>query len=236
MTKHCIIIEDQPPAQRILQRYIADTDSLNLKGTFSDAIKAIKFLNTETIDLIFLDIHLPKISGIDFLKSFPNHPSIILTTAFSDYALESYEYNVVDYLLKPFSFQRFIQAISKLPVPEKHTIASDLTTKDLIKSIETIFIKSGYEFIKIVVSDIIYLKYDTDYTEIVTAQKTYLSTHSLKYWLVKLEKNNFCRVHKSYIISTRHLIKVSGNVAYLPNVTVPIGRTYKEVFINTYMK
>lgn len=234
MLQNCIIIEDQPPAQRILQKYIADIGSLNLKGVFPDAIKAMAFLKTEeSIDLIFLDIHLPKVSGIDFLKSMPNHSSVILTTAFSDYALESYDYNVVDYLLKPFSFQRFIQAISKLPIPKRKNSSSISNTKN---STENIFIKSGYELIKVAISDIIYIKSDTDYTEIVTLKKTYLSSHSLKYWLDKLEGVYFCRVHKSYIINTQHLIKVSSNSIYLPNVTIPIGRVYKETFVNTYLK
>ncbi|MGB5228874.1 MAG: response regulator, partial [Eudoraea sp.] len=112
---NCIIIEDQPPAQRILKKFIEDIGSLQLKGVFSDAIQAMEFLKTNSVDLMFLDIHLPKISGIDFLRTMPNPPFVILTTAFSDYALESYDLNVVDYLLKPFSFQRFVKAVSKIP-------------------------------------------------------------------------------------------------------------------------
>lgn len=235
MSKSCIIIEDQPPAQRILQKYISDIDSLTLKATFSDAIKAMEFLARENIDLIFLDIHLPKISGIDFLKAVPNHPSVILTTAFSDYALESYEYNVVDYLLKPFSFQRFIQAVSKLSKVQ-NTSNTSPTNKESKETLETIFIKSGYEHIKITISDIIYIKSDTDYTEVVTTKKKYLSSHSLKYWLDKLTPDYFCRVHKSYIINTQHLIKVSSSLVYLPEVIVPIGRAYKEMFINKHLK
>ncbi|MCB0667491.1 MAG: response regulator, partial [Saprospiraceae bacterium] len=108
---NCIIIEDQPPAQRILKKYIEDYGHLELKAIFPDALQAINLLKSQSIDLIFLDIHLPKISGIDFLKTMPQKPQIILTTAFPDYALESYELDVVDYLLKPFSFPRFVQAI-----------------------------------------------------------------------------------------------------------------------------
>ena len=103
---NCIIIEDQPPAQLILKKYINDTPNIFLKSTFADAIEAKKYLNNNQIDLIFLDIHLPKMTGIDFLKSMKHHPQVILTTAFSDYALESYQFNVLDYLLKPFSFER----------------------------------------------------------------------------------------------------------------------------------
>ena len=236
MVKSCIIIEDQPPAQRILQRYIADTDSLELKATFSDAVKAIQYLKTATVDLIFLDIHLPKISGVEFLKSVPNHPSVILTTAFSDYALESYEYNVVDYLLKPFSFPRFIQAISKLPVIDHEISLVTPLISDSSKNNEAIFIKSGHEYIKVLISDIIYIKSDIDYTEIVTFNKKYLSVNSLKYWEDTLDKNVFTRIHKSYIISISHIVKVAGNLVHFSQGTVPIGRMYKESFIHTYMK
>ncbi|MEX0362299.1 MAG: LytR/AlgR family response regulator transcription factor, partial [Allomuricauda sp.] len=144
----CIIIEDQPPAQRILKKFIEDVDALELKGVFSDALQAMEFLNTEPINLLFLDIHLPKISGLDFLKSLPNPPHVILTTAFSEYALESYDLNVVDYLLKPFSFQRFLKAVAKVPVVKAtHVLTSDKETSIASKS--HIYIKSGYEHIKI---------------------------------------------------------------------------------------
>jgi response regulator of citrate/malate metabolism len=112
----CIIIEDQPPAQRVLKKYISDIGNIVLNGTFADALQAMEFLKTSDIDLIFLDIHLPKISGIDFLKMLSTKPYVILTTAFPDYALESYEYDVTDYLLKPFSFERFVQAVSKVKI------------------------------------------------------------------------------------------------------------------------
>ena len=130
---NCIIIEDQLPAQRILKKYIEDVDSLHLAGVYSNAILALDSLKFSEIDLIFLDIHLPKISGIDFLKSISNPPKIILTTAFSDYALESYELAVADYLLKPFSFQRFVKAVSK--------VTDTTITKNKNNSNSYIFIK-----------------------------------------------------------------------------------------------
>src|SRR5690554_6127097 len=110
----CIIIEDQLPAQRILKKYILDFEALQLEAVFNNALEAIEFLKSNEVDLMFLDIHLPKISGIDFLKSLNQPPQVIFTTAFSEFALEGYELNVVDYLLKPFSFQRFVQAVSKV--------------------------------------------------------------------------------------------------------------------------
>jgi DNA-binding LytR/AlgR family response regulator len=225
---NCIIIEDQPPAQRILKRYISTTKSIILKETFTDALKAKDYLKKEEIDLIFLDIHLPKISGIDFLKSMPNHPKVILTTAFSDYALESYEFNVIDYLLKPISQERFLQAISKLRLLEK--------MEHLNTPLETIIIKSGHELIKLKTSDIIYIKADSDYTEIKTEFKKYLSKESLKHWLDKLDETSFCQVHRSYLFNTNYLVKISGNIIHLKTDTIPLGRAYKKKFVTNFLK
>lgn len=230
---NCIIIEDQPPAQRILKKYIEDIGTLNLKATFSDAIQAMEFLKIEAVDLIFLDIHLPKISGIDFLKTLSNSPHIILTTAFPDYALESYEFNVVDYLLKPFSFQRFVKAVSKVPI--KNVVIQNPNTAENIR--KEIFIKSGYEHIKITIDDIYYIKSDADYTEIFTAQKKHLSVESLRYWLENLHQNQFVRIHKSYIINPSKIEKIAGNQLFLiGEKVVPIGRAYKDDFIKRFVK
>ena len=232
---NCIIIEDQPPAQRILKKFIEDIGTLDLKGVFSDAIQAMEFLKSNSVDLIFLDIHLPKISGIDFLKSMPNPPHVILTTAFSDYALESYEFNVVDYLLKPFSFQRFVKAVAKIPV-KKTSATTDIRTSVIQENRKEIFIKSGYEHIKITIKDIIYIKSDTDYTEIITAEKKYLSSEPLRFWEEHLSQNHFFRIHKSFIINTSKIEKIIGNQAYLSGaIKVPIGRAFKENFMKSLL-
>ena len=233
---NCIIIEDQPPAQRILKKYIQDIGSLHLKATFSDAIQAMEFLKTEAVDLIFLDIHLPKISGIDFLKAMQNPPHVILTTAFPDYALESYEFNVVDYLLKPFSFQRFVKAVAKVPV-KNLGIENQEVLENTQPFRKELFIKSGYEHIKIAVDDIDFIKSDADYTEIHTSKKKHLSSEPLRHWLETLNQNQFFRIHKSYIINTAKIIKVAGNQVYLSDqIILPIGRAYKESFIEKFLQ
>jgi DNA-binding LytR/AlgR family response regulator len=233
---NCIIIEDQPPAQRILQKYIADTGTLTLKGTFSDALQAMEFLKSEKVDLIFLDIHLPRISGIDFLKSLPQPPPVILTTAFPNYALEGYELNVVDYLLKPFSFQRFVKAISKVPsVTGQPAGQREMEDKQQIR--KEIFIKSGYEHIKITVDDILYIKSDADYTEIHIPGKKMLSQQSLSYWTEILVPSQFVRVHKSYIINSSKIEKIVGNRIHLSDQTViPVGRAFKDGFTKRFIK
>ncbi|NNE77849.1 MAG: response regulator transcription factor, partial [Pricia sp.] len=216
--------------------YIGDMQNMELKATFADAIQAMDFLKTEEVELIFLDIHLPKISGIDFLKSIQHKPHVILTTAFSEYALESYEYDVVDYLLKPFSFERFVQAISKVPLSKTVQAAQDNTVSKT-PSPDVIFIKSGYEHIKINVADIQFIQSDADYTEIFTAEKKYLSQEPLRYWEEYLDANTFFRIHKSYILNISKIQKIIGNQVRLDEkTTLPIGRAYKEQFMKSLIR
>ncbi|MBO6531642.1 MAG: response regulator, partial [Muricauda sp.] len=174
----CIIVEDQPPAQRILRKFIQDVPTLQLVEVFSDGLKAMEFLNTESVDLMFLDIHLPKINGLDFLKSIPNPPNVILTTAFSEYALEGYDLNVVDYLLKPFSFQRFLQAVNKVNAKYEQE-----GSKSGGVPLTEIYVKSSHEHIKVLINDIYSITSDSDYTEIHLADKKILSNESLRHWV-----------------------------------------------------
>ena len=233
---NCIIIEDQPPAQRILKRFAEDIGTLQLKATFSDAIQALDFLKSNDIDLIFLDIHLPKLSGIDFLKTLPNPPHVILTTAFADYALESYEFNVVDYLLKPFSFERFVKAITKIPLKSNSSLKENENLNNISYPAD-IFIKSGYEHIRITVEEIFYIQSDTDYTEIYISKKKYLTSEALHYWMDNLNPMQFVRVHKSFIVNVSKIEKVVANKVHLSDGNkIPIGRTFKEQFLKKLIK
>ena len=222
----CIIIEDQKPALEILKKYIHDTAGLYLIKAFSDTIEARKYLEENMVDLMFLDINLPQISGIDFLKVFDQHPPTILTTAYSTYALESYEYNVVDYLLKPFSFERFTQAVEKA-----HTFIQIKNEEKETKNLE-LYIKTGHDIVKVKSRDVLHIKSDADYTEIFTDNEKYISSTSLKEWLTKLD-GDFCQVHKSHIINLTYISKISQNKIYLLNNNViPLGRSFKKDFLN----
>ena len=215
----CLIIEDQPPAQRILQRFIADAGQLELVGTYSDPVAALAALQERPVDLLFLDVHLPKMSGMDFLRTAPRLPAVILTTAFPDFAVESYEYGVVDYLLKPFSFARFMQAVAKVTVvaPAEAPAPAD------------IFLKSGYDFIRIAPRDIHFIRADGDYTEIHLPNKRHLSGESLKHWVELLEKYEFVRAHKSYVVNLRQVEKATSTHLHLPGGRrIPLGRAYKD--------
>lgn len=229
------MVEDQPPAQRILKKFIQDVEVLVLEGVFSDGIKAMDYLKDHEVDLMFLDIHLPKINGIDFLKSLPKAPPVILTTAYSDYALEGYDLNVVDYLLKPFSFQRFLQAVNKLPArnsegPGVRKIRGAGGEKEL-------YIKSGHEYVRVHLDDIVYISSDTDYTEIHLSNRKVLSGESLKYWMEQFEGPQFLQVHRSYIINCNKVQSLSANqVRMTDDSKIPIGRTYKEEVVRVLLE
>jgi len=231
----CIIVEDQPPAQRILKKYIEEVGILDLKGVFSDALAALQFLESDSVDLMFLDIHLPKLSGVQLIKILDKKPHIILTTAFSDYAIDGYELDVVDYLLKPFSFERFVKAVSK--VKSKHNVAvNSNVSEDSNKQPDFIFAKAGSEYLNIEIRNIKYIKADGDYTEVHFGDAKKLINNSLRFWAEQLPNDIFCQVHKSYLVNVSFVEKVSGNQIYISDNYIPIGRTYKELFFEKHLK
>ncbi len=208
----CIIIEDQLPAQRVIKKYLEDLPSFQLMQTFDNAVSALDFLKNQSVDLIFLDINLPKISGISFLKNLSNPPQVIITSAYSEYALEGFELDVVDYLLKPFSFERFLKAISK--------------TYQMVGGKETVFVKSDKEFFQVHLEKVLYIKGDDDFTR-VYADKLFLDTRTLKKWEEELP-DHFLRIHKSYIANTKKIVRITGQRIFIEDQEIPIGRTYKD--------
>ncbi|MCB0549857.1 MAG: response regulator transcription factor [Phaeodactylibacter sp.] len=233
MEYRCIIIEDQLPAQRILQRYVAEITGLELSGSFTDPLAALEFMSEHPVDLIFLDIHLPKLSGMDFLKILPYKPKVILTTAFSEYALEGYEFDVVDYLLKPISFERFLKAVSKIIYhPEAGAGPPEAHAGPTVPAPHPYaFVKSDKVILKIEFEDIFYIKADDVYTWVYTRDKNHFLSYSLKYWLGLLPETEFCQVHKSYIVNLRYIEKIEGNQVFTPKGVVPIGRSFREGFL-----
>lgn len=217
----CIIIEDQAPAQRVLQKYIGDEPRLHLAGTFFNTLDAQDFLERENVDLLFLDIHLPRTSGMDFLRQNRQAPVTILTTAFSEYAVESYEYEVADYLVKPFSFDRFQKAVDKVERLLNSTAVSDPG--------QLFVVKSGHEYIRFRSSEVCYICTDMDYTEIHLTDKKILSSETLSSWEQQLEASSFIRIHKSYLVNLDKVEKMASNQLTLFDGTVlPIGRAFKE--------
>lgn len=229
------MVEDQPPAQRILRKFIGDVEALQLEEVFSDGVQAMEYLRNHSVDLMFLDIHLPLITGLDLLKTIPNPPPVILTTAYEDYALEGYDLNVVDYLLKPFSFQRFLQAVNK--VPARQPMAPSQAQVAAAEEENEIYVKSGHEYIRVRLDDIYFISSDTDYTEIQLTHRKVLSGESLKYWAERLDERLFMQVHRSYIINTRRVLSISANQVRMQNeARIPIGRTYKDTVLQRLLK
>jgi len=217
MNINCVIIEDQLPAQRVLKTYINDVPELNLVGTYTNALDASSTLHESKIDLVFLDINLPKMSGISFLKNLKSDVKVIITTAYPDYALEGFELDVVDYLLKPFSFERFHKSVLK--------VLEQTNSKEM--DADYIFVKSDKEFHKLEISSILYLKSDGNFVKIITSDNTHFLAGSLQNWIRDLP-STFVRVHKSYIVNLGEVKKVSGNRIRIRDEWIPIGRSHRE--------
>ncbi|TXG36829.1 LytR/AlgR family response regulator transcription factor [Seonamhaeicola maritimus] len=218
----CIIIEDEIPAQKILQNFIGKIPSLELVNTFKAAIEANSFLNSHTVDVVFLDINLPDMSGLDFIKTVKNPPVVIMTTAYPEHAVSSFELRtIVDYLVKPFSFDRFLKAINKakdrMEVPKLSEESKG----------ETIFLNVDKTMHKIVLNEIIFIESDRNYITLVTQTQKLSFIDSLKNWTEKLQGKQFVQVHKSFIINSQCVDKITGNTVFLNANKIPIGRTYK---------
>lgn len=223
-----IIVEDELPAQRVLQNYIKDLPHLELVASFNNAIDAIGFIGQHSVDLILLDINLPKLSGLDFIKTAKHMPKVIITTAYPDFALEGFELDVVDYLLKPFSFQRFIKAIAKL---EQKQMNETTLIKNEIKPLTHFFIKVDKVFYKIELGEVLFLKSEKDFVRIITKNKNHIVLQRLKYYEEILPGNQFSRIHKSYMVNLQAIEMVFGNTVRIEGYDLPIGRTYKDAFL-----
>ena len=214
----CLIVEDEPLAADILQDYISQLPFLELKATCTDAIYALDVLKKEKIDLIFLDIHLPGLKGLEFLKTLAEPPKVILTTAYHEYALESYELSVVDYLLKPIEFTRFLQAVNKV---SGYSLAST-------KNAETLTIHTDKKKVIIAVPDIIYIESQKEYIKIQTVTESYTTKYALTKIEEELDPNLFIRVHRSFIISIKKIKAFNAHEIELMGRSIPIGGNYKE--------
>ncbi len=235
---NCIIIEDEKPAQMLLEEFIRKIPSLTLSGVYSTALEAQASLNNGGVDLMFLDINLPLISGIDLLQSLSNPPLVIITTAYPEYAIEGYNLDVLDYLLKPFAFSRFVKATNKALKLSK--VDSLLMHKPVAvegkADDKSIIINIDKTLHRIQKSKILFISSDKDYVEVQTVERKYVLVGSLRNWEEKLDDLCFSRVHKSYIVNLDYIIKVSGNQVSVGDQLLPVGRTYKAQFMERFMK
>jgi two-component system LytT family response regulator len=225
---NCIIIEDEPLAVKNLSKYISQVPFLELQQTFKNAILAADYLRTTNTDLIFLDIHLPKLTGLDFLRMLTHPPAVILTTAYHQYAIEGFNLNVTDYLLKPFSFERFFIAVNKVKSAQKEKLKQDESeeTKDFI------FLNVQKKKVKILFSDIVYIESQRAYIKIVTTKNEYVSKMSTQEIEALLPGDLFKRIHRSYIVSIKKIESYTSEMVEVNGISVPVGRGYRGVIEN----
>ncbi len=225
-----ILVDDEPLAQEVVETHISKFPSLHLVAKCSNAVEALHALQQNDIDLMFLDIQMPQISGIDFLKTLPNPPKVILTTAFSEYAMDGYDLNVVDYLLKPISFDRFAKAVNKAISQESK--ASDQepvgSSKD---SADYIFVKADKKLIKIHFNDIFYIEGLKDYVILHTPTGRVVTLQTMKSLETKLPQDLFMRIHRSYIVNLGNITIIEGNTIQIGKKIIPIGKNYKDTLL-----
>jgi len=235
MKLKCLIVDDEPLALDVLENYINRLDTLEMVARCKNAIEAYNKLQTEKIDLLFLDIQMPKLTGIDFMKSVKNPPKVIFTTAYREYAIEGYELDAVDYLLKPISFDRFLKAINKVmdnmvrPVKEK----SEQTEQNKILAGSGfqepfIYLKSDKKMVKVLLKNILYIESLKDYIRVKTPGKEVVAYQKISYLEEKLPEQRFMRIHRSFIINMEKVEAFCATHAEVSGFEIPIGRNYKN--------
>lgn len=235
----CIIIDDEPLAIEILVDYCSKIDFVEVLGTFTNPLEAIAVIKEKKADLIFCDIEMPQISGIDFINSLDNRPLFIFTTAYSQYAVEGFELNAVDYLVKPIPYHRFIKAVSRskeLLTSHEKPLESNIFSShgETNESQKFIFVKAEYESIKINLDDIEYIQGLKDYLKIHIANtnKAILTLMSFRELLDRLPPNQFLRVHKSFVVNVNYINTVQRNRIVINDIRIPIGESHKDTFFS----
>lgn len=229
-----IIVDDEPLAQEVLETYVSKFPALNLIAKCSNAVEAFDVLNNNNIDLMFLDIQMPQISGIDFLKTLPNPPLVIFTTAYSEYAMDGYELNVVDYLLKPISLDRFAKAVNKAVAKELQE--NEPSPPASTESADYIFVKADKKLIKIRFDQINYIEGLKDYVILHTPNGRVVTLQTMKSLEIKLPSDIFMRVHRSFIVNMGNISIIEGNTIQIEKKIIPIGKNYKDVLLNIINK
>ena len=228
---NCIALDDEPLALDLLQSFAAKTPGINLQKTFTDPKAAAKHLRKFPVDLLFLDIQMPDISGIEFLKSLSQNVMVIFTTAFSEYAVEGFNLNAVDYLLKPFEYSRFEKAIAKAQELYNFSRNNNLEENNYV------YVRADYSLIKIDCNEIEYIEGLDDYIKIfLTRKKPLLTLMSLKGIMEKLPEKKFVRVHRSFIVPYQKINFIRNKKIHLHSVEIPIGASYEESFMNSFQK
>lgn len=226
---NCLIVDDEPLARNLLAEYVSKVPYLRLVATSPNALAAMEVLRKESIDLLFLDIQMPELTGISFLKSLQKKPFVILTTAYSQYALEGYELDVVDYLLKPITFERFLKAVDK--VSSRVAVQpAEVLKGDNSGTSDFVFVKDGTRLVKVFLNDILYVEGLKDYVTIHTKTQKVITLQRLKSLEELLPADKFMRIHHSYIISLQAIEAVHKGEVKIGNALLPVSESYKKAF------
>jgi DNA-binding LytR/AlgR family response regulator len=229
MKIRCLIVDDEPLALDVLESYLADDSELELVGRAENALEAAEILRKHKVDIIFLDIHMPEIDGISFVKSLTNPPLIIFTTAYSEYAITGFELNALDYLLKPISPERFAQAVGK--AREYFSIRNQAQVGNPEIEEDSIFIKANQKQQKVLFSNILYVEAFADYVKIFTPEKRLVTLQTMKNMEQKLPTDRFCRIHRSFIVGLKHVSSFSSTEVEVNGQKLPVGKNYREAFM-----
>jgi len=228
---HCLIIDDEPPAREILKQHIAGVEALELAGTCSNAVEAVSFLKEHPVDLLLLDIQMPQLLGTNFIRTLKNPPKVIFTTAYRKYAVEGFELDAVDYLLKPISFERFLKAVNKvlqLNISAAQAMPTSATKeKQNGESNSFLYFRAERKMVKVFFRDILYVEGLKDYIRIVTDNKTIVTKYVLSTLEEMLPANEFLRIHKSYIVAIYKIDSYNADTIHIAKHELPIGRLYK---------
>lgn len=225
----CLVIDDESPAREILKKHISGVDALELSGDCSNAVQAISFLKDTKVDLLFLDIQMPHLLGTDFIRTLKNPPKIIFTTAYRKYALEGFELDAVDFLLKPISFERFLKAVNKILQTNLVPIISAGSGNDNNAEALSPFIyfRVNRKMVKVLINDILYVEGLNDYVKIITAGKTIITKHLLASLEEMLPAQRFVRIHKSFIVSVNKIDSFNADAVEIARKEIPVGRHFK---------
>jgi DNA-binding LytR/AlgR family response regulator len=227
MSIRYIIVDDESVAHDIIKKYCGMLPNMQLMQDCYDAIEAIEYLNSNTVDLVFLDLNMPKLLGFEFLKTLPNQPNVIVTTAYKEHALEGYELNIVDYLLKPFSFERFLKAINKIRMDNSKT-SSIIQNEGNDTKPGRIFLRSNNRHIQVALDDILFVESSGNYIKIVLKEETITLRGTLSSLTEYIPTEGLVQVHRSFIVAQKHIKHIEGNQILIDNYTVPIGKLFKS--------
>lgn len=236
----CIIIDDEIPAINVLKEYALKIPGLTVVDTCDNALKALDVIHRSDVDLIFLDIQMPGLTGIDMIKSMSKPPLVILTTAYSQYAIEGYDLDIVDYLLKPISFERFLKAVNK--ASDRFLLKENKGQPTKIQNTTTIpvkdyfFVKADYKLVKVFYNDIVFIEGLSEYVKIHTTGKALVVLESLKNLESNLPVDKFIRIHKSYIVATDKIKAITGNSIEIGDELLPIGKSYKDTVFKRLLR